>query len=43
MKLIIAIIQPEELPDIKEELIRRKIYKFTVTIRSGEKGSEAIG
>ena len=27
MKLIIAIIQPEELPDIKEELIRRKIYK----------------
>ena len=30
MKLIIAIVQPEELPDIKEELLKRKIYKFTV-------------
>ena len=36
MKLIIAIIQPEELPDIKEELIRRKIYKFTVTNVKGQ-------
>ena len=36
MKLIIAIIQPEELPDIKEELIRRKIYKFTVTNAKGQ-------
>ena len=31
MKLILAIIQPEELPDIKDELIKRKIYKFTVS------------
>ena len=31
MKLIIAIIQPEELPDIKEELLKRKIYKFTIS------------
>ncbi|MCH7612049.1 MAG: P-II family nitrogen regulator [Candidatus Marinimicrobia bacterium] len=31
MKLIIAIIQPEELPDIKEALLKRKIYKFTVS------------
>ena len=31
MKLIIAVIQPEELPEIKEELLKRKIYKFTVT------------
>ena len=31
MKLIIAIVQPEELPDIKEELLKRKIYKFTVS------------
>jgi len=31
MKLIIAIIQPEELPDIKEELLKKQIYKFTVT------------
>ena len=36
MKLIIAIIQPEELPQIKEELIRRKIYKFTVTNAKGQ-------
>ena len=27
MKLIIAVIQPEELPKIKEELLKRKIYK----------------
>ena len=31
MKLIIAIIQPEELPEIKEELLKKKIYKFTIT------------
>ena len=36
MKLIIAIIQPKELPQIKEELIRRKIYKFTVTNAKGQ-------
>ena len=28
MKLIIAVIQPEELPEIKEELLKKKIYKF---------------
>ena len=26
MKLIIAIVQPEELPEIKEELLKKKIY-----------------
>ncbi len=31
MKLIIAIIQPEELPDIKEELLKRNVYKFTIS------------
>ena len=31
MKLIIAIIQPEELPPIKETLVQHKIYKFTVS------------
>ena len=36
MKLIIAIIQPEELPEIKEELIKRQIYKFTVTNAKGQ-------
>ena len=36
MKLIIAIIQPEELPEVKEELIKRKIYKFTVTNAKGQ-------
>ena len=36
MKLIIAIIQPEELPEIKEELIKRKIYKYTVTNAKGQ-------
>ena len=36
MKLIIAIIQPEELPDIKEELLKRKIYKFTVSSAKGQ-------
>jgi len=36
MKLIISVIQPEELPDIKEELIKRKIYKFTVSAARGQ-------
>ena len=36
MKLIIAVIQPEELPEIKEELLKRKIYKFTVTSAKGQ-------
>ncbi len=36
MKLIIAIIQPEELPDIKEELLKRNIYKFTISNALGQ-------
>ena len=36
MKLIIAIIQPEELPDVKEELLKNKIYKFTVSSALGQ-------
>jgi nitrogen regulatory protein P-II 1 len=36
MKLIIAVIQPEELPYIKEELLKREIYKFTVTNAKGQ-------
>ena len=36
MKLIIAIIQPEELPDMKEELLKRQIYKFTVSNALGQ-------
>jgi len=36
MKLIIAVIQPEELPYIKEELLKRQIYKFTVTNAKGQ-------
>jgi len=36
MKLIIAIIQPEELPEIKEELLKRNIYKFTITNAKGQ-------
>ena len=31
MKLIIAVIQPEELTEIKEELVSRNINKFTVS------------
>jgi len=31
MKLIIAMIQPHKLPDIKAELYKNKIYKMTVT------------
>jgi len=36
MKLIIAIIQPEELPAMKEELLKKKIYKFTVSNALGQ-------
>ena len=36
MKLIIAVIQPEELPAIKEELLKKEIYKFTVTNAKGQ-------
>lgn len=36
MKLIIAIIQPEELPAMKEELLKQKIYKFTVSNALGQ-------
>tara|TARA_B100000214_G_C23792926_1_gene546735 strand:- start:448 stop:792 length:345 start_codon:yes stop_codon:yes gene_type:complete len=36
MKLIIAVIQPEELPEIKEELLKKKIYKFTVSNAKGQ-------
>jgi nitrogen regulatory protein P-II 1 len=36
VKLIIAVIQPEELPYIKEELLKREIYKFTVTNAKGQ-------
>jgi len=39
MKLIVAIVQPEILPDIKEELIKMKISKFTVSTAKGQ-GSE---
>ena len=38
MKLIIAIIQPEELPEIKEELIKEKfISSLLPTLRGREK------
>jgi len=36
LKLIVAIIQPEELPEIKEELLKKKIYKFTVSSALGQ-------
>ena len=36
MKLIVAIVQPEILPDIKEELIKMKISKFTVSTAKGQ-------
>ncbi len=36
MKLIIALIQPEELPYIKEELLKKEIYKFTITYAKGQ-------
>jgi len=36
MKLIIAVIKPEELPYIKEELLKREIYKFTITNAKGQ-------
>jgi nitrogen regulatory protein P-II 2 len=31
MKLVIAYIQPHKLPDVKQELYRREIYKISVT------------
>lgn len=31
MKMIVAIVQPQELPAIKEALLRKKIHKFTVS------------
>ncbi|MBD3323740.1 transcriptional regulator [candidate division KSB3 bacterium] len=31
MKLIIAMIQPEKLPDVKDELYKEEVYKMTVT------------
>lgn len=31
MKLIVAIIQPEKLPDVKQSLFDAKVYKMTVT------------
>ncbi len=31
MKLIIAMIQPEKLPDVKVELYKAEVYKMTVT------------
>jgi len=31
MKLIIAMIQPHKLPDVKHELFKNEIYKMTVT------------
>jgi nitrogen regulatory protein P-II 1 len=31
MKLIIAMIQPHKLPDVKQELYKNDIYKMTVT------------
>ncbi|MEA1881121.1 MAG: P-II family nitrogen regulator [Candidatus Marinimicrobia bacterium] len=36
MKLTIAIIRPEELPAIKEALLKKKIYKFTVSNALGQ-------
>ena len=36
MKLIIAIIQPEELPDVKEALLKKNISKFTVSNALGQ-------
>jgi nitrogen regulatory protein P-II 2 len=31
MKLVIALIQPHKLPDVKEELFKNDIHKMTVT------------
>ncbi len=35
MKLIIAYIQPDKLPAVKQELYKRKIYKISVTNAMG--------
>ena len=31
MKLIVAMVQPHKLPDVKQELFKNEIYKMTVT------------
>jgi len=31
MKLIVAMVQPHKLPDVKHELFKNEIYKMTVT------------
>ena len=41
MKLIIAIIQPDDLPYIKEELLKNQIYKFAVSAARG-RGKELL-
>jgi nitrogen regulatory protein P-II 1 len=40
MKLIIAMIQPERLPDVKKELFKAEVHKMTVTnvIGCGQQG-----
>ncbi len=40
MKLIIALVQPEKLPDVKTELYNAEVYKMTVTnaIGCGQQG-----
>jgi nitrogen regulatory protein P-II 2 len=40
MKLIIAMIQPEKLPDVKDELYKAEVYKMTVSnaIGCGQQG-----
>jgi nitrogen regulatory protein P-II 1 len=35
MKLIIAYIQPEQLPEVKQELYKKEIYKMSVTNAMG--------
>ena len=36
MKLIIAVIQPEELPEIKEELLKRKFINSQFLMQKGK-------
>ena len=40
MKLIIAMVQPHKLPDVKQELFKKKIYKMSVTnvLGAGQQG-----
>jgi len=42
MKLIIAIIRPEKLPDVKEALLRAKVFKFTVSNAIGRGKEEGF-